>query len=101
MLEGRDWTIQKLQARKDEILREQVLTQRPLAELKQMVKAHYNQPVAFPGFPTLPERTYVRGKGWTNVDAAFLETLIREDSFEFRRLCRLYSAAQIDARRGL
>jgi hypothetical protein len=42
MLEGRDWGIEKLQARKEEIIREQTLTKRPPAELKQMVKEHYH-----------------------------------------------------------
>ena len=66
-----------------------------------MVKEHYNQPVAFPGFPVLPDRMYERGKGWVEVDAAFLENLIREDMFSFRRLVRLYGSQQVDHRRGL
>lgn len=100
MIEGR-WTRDKLIARRDEIIREQALTKKPMAELKQMVHAHYNQPVQFPGFPTLPEKMYERGQGWVDVDAAYLENLIRADIFSFKRLCRLYGSAQVDHRRGL
>ena len=101
MLEGRDWTIQKLTARKDEIVREQMLSAKPIAELKAMVKEHYNQPIAFPGYPALPDRTYVRGQGWVTVNAEYLEQLIREDVFSFRRLVKLYGSSQVDNRRGL
>jgi hypothetical protein len=100
MIEGQ-WSLEKLIARRAEIVREQTLAAKPVAELKAMVKEHYNQPVAFPGFPALPERTYVRGQGWVTVDAGYLENLIHEDMFSFRRLVRLYGSPQVDHRRGL
>ena len=101
MIEGR-WSREKLIARRDEIVREQALIKKPMAELKAMVKEHYNQPIQFPGFPALPDRMYDQAtRSWKVVDAAYLEDLIRADVFSFRRLVRLYSAAQIDARRGL
>lgn len=99
VLDGQ-WSLEKLQARKAEIEREQALAKRPLQELKQMVHEHYNQPVQFPGWPTLPDRMYQKGKGWIVVDAPYLENLIREDFFEFRRLVKLFGP-HVDHRRGL
>jgi hypothetical protein len=72
------------------------------AEAKQyLAEVRKPETTQFPGFPSLPQKMYERGKGWVAVDAEYLENLIREDAFQFRRLCKLYSAAQVDHRRGL
>jgi hypothetical protein len=85
MSEGR-WSLEKLAARKEEIIREQTLTQRPLAELKQMVQAHYNPPATeFPGWPKLPETMYdPASRAWIAVDKDYLEMIARHDLFQLR-----------------
>jgi hypothetical protein len=101
MLDGQ-WSLAKLQARKEEIIREQALSKRPLSELKAMVKEHYNQPVAFPGWPTLPEKMYdPASRAWIAVDKDYLEMISRHDIFQFKRLVKLYGGPQVDHRRGL
>jgi hypothetical protein len=86
----------------DDVTRRQALSKRPLAELKEMVRQHHPQPEAFPGWPALPDKMYDSAtRSWLVVDREYLETLIKHDHFSFRRLVKLYGAAQIDHRRGL
>jgi hypothetical protein len=68
---------------------------------KYLAEGRKPETTQFPGWPALPQKMYERGKGWIEVDAAYLEHLIREDVFSFKRLVKLYGGQQVDRRRGL
>jgi|HubBroStandDraft_4_1064222.scaffolds.fasta_scaffold243956_1 hypothetical protein len=84
------WTLEQLQARKDEIERAQALNKKPISELKQMVVDARPQ---F-GFPRLPKSIMV-GLSVVTIDRAYLRAL---PSWELRRYCKIYSQQAVDAR---
>jgi hypothetical protein len=84
------WSVEALQARKDEIIRAQALNERPLSELKTMV--HDAQPQF--RFPKLP-RTFMDGMKSVPIDAMFLRRL---PSWELKKYVRIYGEFAINAR---
>jgi hypothetical protein len=58
------------------------------------------EPNPFPGWPRLPERMVLPYGPivYTDINAEYLQNLVRSDFYAFKRLCTLYGSTQVDAR---
>jgi hypothetical protein len=84
------WSLNALELRRDEIIREQDLVKLSASALRKIVvdaRPQFN----FPKFP----RTQMQGMTVVQIDRAYLKSL---PSHEIRRLCRIYSDAAVNAR---
>jgi hypothetical protein len=90
------WSIPQLTERLEEIVRKQTLAPKPVGELKRFVANAHADTRKYPGFPTLG-KTIVRPGTVRAIalDANYIKGL---DTYELRRIIRIYSAEQINAR---
>lgn len=97
------WTPDALRNRLHEIRTRQRMASTPVPVLKSFVRdAHRDPNNKFPGWPVLPARMVPPGKiQAVDVNADYLNGLVRTDIWQFKRLVRLYGSEQVDARRGL
>jgi hypothetical protein len=73
-----------------------------VATLKQFVSHAHRDHRPFPGWPTLPTRMVPPGEIFAvAVDAEYLNGLLKNDIWQFKRLVKLYGSEQIDSRRGI
>jgi hypothetical protein len=93
------WSLPQLQARKDEIVRTQILNKKPLTELKEMVHEAHRDTRRFRGYPNLPATIVPRGQVQAvRCDSAYLLNLARIDFHEYRRMVDKFGSDQITAR---
>ena len=85
------WTVAQLQARKDEIIRMQALNERPVSELKQMVRDAQQPQFEFPRLP----RTFMEGMKLVPIDALFLRRL---PTWELKKYVRIYGERAVNVR---
>jgi hypothetical protein len=84
------WSLEALQARKDEIERAQELNKRPISELKALVASARPEY----GFPRLPKSQMV-GMQVVQIDRNYLKSLA---SYQLKRMVTIYGSFQINSR---
>lgn len=93
------WSLRQLRDYKNKLT---FLKEHPTAESAKEFLAGVRkvEPNPFPGFPRLPERMVLPYGPivYTDINAAYLQDLVRSDFYAFKRLCTLYGSTQIDAR---
>jgi hypothetical protein len=93
------WSLDALRLRLAEIREKQRMSTVPLPVLKAVVaEAHRDQSVG--GYPRLPDSMW-DGTKHVKVDATYLNGLIQNDFWQFKKLVRLYGSTRVDQRRGI
>jgi len=88
------WDLPQLTARRDEILRAQNLSKKPVGELKQMVREAHTDRSKYPNYPMLPTQIW-DGSKHVPLNAAAFRAM---GSWEVRRYTRLYGQQQVNDR---
>jgi hypothetical protein len=86
------WSIPELAARLEDVIRKQSMAAKPISELQTIVRSARK----YVGFPQLGRTVVAPGTVHAvNLDAAYLRGL---DSWDLKKLCRLYGVEQVNAR---
>ena len=88
------WSLDALRARLNEIKTKQPMAVEPVSTLKTFVAESRRDTSPYPGFPQMPKEVWQDGKT-VLLNAATIKAM---SSYEVRRLARIYSDRQLNAR---
>ena len=90
----KSWSLDALRARLNEIRTKQRMAVAPVSALKTFVAESRRDTSPYPGFPQMPKEVWQDGKT-VPLNAATIKAM---SSYEIRRLARIYSDRQLNAR---